>query len=191
MSDIVYAKESPQETEATNEATALLAELWPAIREVKPTDEERAAGLWSTDWIKMDLTAPPPVNVYRCAVSSDEFKLLAHWDSGDGDIGFEWWYWDLHPGSRFAVIVHEALHVLGFVHHTGSLLAYRRVVERVMRLPEVRAVQLVYARKLREPCARAGCIHPRRDHRHHLGADKVELVAGCSRCRCSGFKSKS
>ena len=104
-------------------------------------------------------------------------------------IGYEWLNWDLHPRRRVRTLVHESLHAVGFVHRRGQLPAYREVVERAMRLPEIRTIRLAYERKLREPCGRVGCGHTRMAHIHILaGHDEAgDLKVKCLNCPCSAF----
>lgn len=188
MTDDLYAKDRAFEFEATDEAATLLARIWPTIKTVAPTSQEVAAGLWETSRVRAsDSPDPPGVAVGRRASSGGEAG--ATWFPGDGMIGYEWLNWDHHPRQRVRTLVHEALHVLGFVHPKGRLPAYNEVVQRVMRLPEIRVVRLDYERKLREPCGREGCAHPQMAHIHPLaGGDEAgELKVRCLRCSCSGF----
>lgn len=184
------AKESPFELEATNEAIVLLASMWPTVRAVAPTAQDVSAGLWEATRARAsDSPDPPGMSVGRRASSGGDAG--ATWSQINDLIGYEWWDWDFHPRQRVRTLVHEALHAIGFVHPKGQLPAYREIVQRVMRLPEIRAIRLTYERRLRKPCGREGCAHPRMAHTHYFaGHDETgDLLTKCLSCPCSEFAS--
>lgn len=114
------------------EARLLLSSVWLTIRSLVPTDEEVRDGTWVRDrhhWGPYTGTRPPLLYV-----NDDEHERgsLGRWDGNAIMLDRAWW--NLAPKSRLELVVHEALHAVGFVHSSrGTGRRYGRVVSRAKR----------------------------------------------------------
>jgi hypothetical protein len=124
-------KTSPPENADEADARRLLALVWPSVRRIKPTPQERRARVWEMGPFGPYIGVRPPP-LYVSKGESDGHDDLARWDGHvimyDEDAWCELAY------KRLDVIIHECLHAVGFFHgRRGTGRTYRRVISRAKR----------------------------------------------------------
>ncbi len=136
----VLGKAAPPASAYEADARRLLTLVWPSVRQMVPTAEERKNGLWSMGPFGPYVGVRPPplyLNTGEADLHEDLFGgHLARWDGHA--IMYDEACWVKLPNQRLGTMLHEALHAVGFVHtRRGTGRAFQRVISRAKRaLPE-------------------------------------------------------
>ncbi len=119
------------------DARRLLALVWPTVRGIGPTSEERRSGTWEMGTVGPYVGQRPPPLYLNEGEADHGSELgvnapLAWWDNYA--IIYDEACWQMLPHRRFETILHEALHAVGFIHgRRGTGRAYQKVVSRAKR----------------------------------------------------------